>query len=131
MAVRSAKQGHGSTAAVAAVLAFAGLLAAPVLAAPERDYLCDESAAPDLDVSARELIATPVNNSEELLKDHLLKPRAEAAVRTAFADEETDAQVEEEPTEEAVDLVTTEPVLPGASDPKALRLKRQMYRRDI
>jgi len=129
MTVRPEKTGQGTIAATAAALLLTGLIMAPVLAAPEPD--CDESSTPNLTVSATDLTATPVNGGKELLKNHLLKPRAESAVRTAFADENAEADVEDEAAEEPVDSLTPEPIVPSVSDSQPIPIKRQMYRRDI
>lgn len=131
MAAGPEKSGHVIIAAAAAAFAFAALIAAPVLAAPESDLDCDENTVPALDVSATVLTATPVNNSEELLKSHLLKSRADSAVRAAFADEEAATDAEEEIAEEPVDAIATKPAVPSASDGEPSPYKRQMYRRDI
>ena len=131
MAVRPEKSGQGTIAVTAAALVLAGLIAAPVLAAPERDLHCEEDATSYLSVSATDLTATPVNSSEELLKDHLLKPRADSAARTAFADEDAEASTEDEAAEEPLDAVTTKPLVPSASENHPSPYKRQMYRRDI
>ena len=60
MAVKLRQPRQQVIAASAASLALAGLLAAPVLAAPERGLLCDDSTDPALAVSPSELTATPV-----------------------------------------------------------------------
>ena len=118
--------------ATTAALLLAGMLAAPVLAAPERALLCDDDGGQTLDLTAIELSATPVNNSEELLRGHMLKPRTEAAARSAFAEEtpdDNDVVDGEEP--EANEPVVPDPGIPSASQLKRPVYKRQMYRRDI
>ena len=116
----------------AAVLLLASLAGVPVLAAPERDLLCDEHASePNLDVSATALTANPVNSNEELLQQHLLRPRTESAVRGAF--------VEQEPSQEDADTrrdaisenESDEAELANDSDRKVSSYRRKMYRRDI
>lgn len=131
MAVRPEKSGQGTIAVTAAALVLAGLIAAPVLAAPQRDLHCEEDATPNLSLSATDLSATPINGSEELLKDHLLRPRADSAARTAFADEVAEESAEEESAEDPIDAVATKPLVPSASETEPSPYKRQMYRRDI
>ena len=131
MAVRPEEPRKATTAVATAGLVMAAWLAAPVLAAPERDLLCDESAAPELDLTATELTARPVNNSDKLLENHLLKPNTESAARSAFAKETpVDVEVEEQGEDDA-DALATESLLPSASDREQSPYKRQMYRRDI
>jgi hypothetical protein len=119
-------------AAATAVILLAGILAAPVLAAPERDLMCSEDAGFSPALSATELSAIPVSSSEEMLENHLLKPRAEAAVRGAFAEQaeedEAGSEAEEIDTDESV---VSEQGIPRASEGKRPIYKRQMYRRDI
>ena len=131
MAVRPKEPRQVTTAAVTAGLVMAAWLAAPVLAAPERDLLCAESMAPNLDLSATELTATPVNNDDELLENHLLRPNTESAARSAFAEEDAEAAELDEDGEADVDSLATESILPSASDREQSPYKRQMYRRDI
>jgi hypothetical protein len=131
MAVRPEKPGQGTIAVTAAALVLTGLIAAPVLAAPERDLQREEDVTPNLSLSATDLTATPVNSSEELLKDHLLRPRADSAARAAFADEVAEESAEEESAEESIDAVATKPLVPSASENEPSPYKRQMYRRDI
>lgn len=131
MAARPEKSGQGTIAAAAAALVLAGLIAGPAFAAPDCALDCDEAALPNLDMSASELTATPENNSGDLLEHHLLKPRADSAVRSAFADEEVKSGVEDEATEDPVDALAEKPILPRAADGEKLPYKRQMYRRDI
>lgn len=131
MAVRPRQSGQGMTAATTAGLVLLAWLSAPVLAAPERDVLCDDDEL-TLDVSATELSASPVNNSDELLGDHLLKPRAESAVRSAFADDTEEVEEADPESSEVEDDVLDEtPVVPSAFGREPSPFKRQMYRRDI
>lgn len=131
MAVRPRQSGQGITAATTAGLVLLAWLSAPVLAAPDRDVLCEDDEL-TLGVSATELTATPVNNSEELLDDHLLKPRAESAVRSAFANDTEDAEeAEPESVEEEDDVLVEKPAVPSAFGREPSPFKRQMYRRDI
>lgn len=129
MAVRPSEPQQGNNVA-AALLVLAGWIASPVLAAPDHDLLCDESHDDALKVSQQELTATPVNTSDELLTDHLLKPRVEATVRRVF-DENQEKVAEEvaDPTE--AEAPAPEPVIQGLSDGEVTPLRRQMYRRDI
>ena len=131
MAVRPQKSGQGTIAVTAASLVLAGLIAAPVLAAPECDLHCEEDATPNLSLSATDFTATPVNSSEELLKDHMLRPRADSAARTAFANKVAEESAEEESGEKSIDTVATKPLVPSASGNEPSPYKRQMYRRDI
>ena len=113
-------------------LLLAGMLAAPVLAAPGRVILCEDDGSQPSDLTATELSATPVNSDEEMLQGHLLGPRTESAARGAFADEvpdDDDVIDGEEP--EADEPVVADPGIPSASKQKRPVYKRQMYRRDI
>ena len=117
MAVRPTEPQQGISAAAAALLMLAGWIAGPALAAP------------DPDESQQALAAAPANSSEELLKDHLLKPRVEATARKVFA--ETNEADQEESDSDDVDLPEPGPVIQGLSDGEVAPLKRQMFRRDI
>ncbi len=122
MAVRPTEPQQGKKAAAAALLALTSWFAGPVLAAPNFDVLCDERLTPVLEVSRQVLTATTVNSSEELLENHLLKPRVEETARKVFGEAEDETETEfPEPT----------PAIQGLSDGEVLPLKRQMYRRDI
>jgi hypothetical protein len=131
MAVRPEKPVQDKTAVSAAGVVLLLGLSAPVLAAPDRDVRCEDS-EPTLSVSATELSVSPVNSSEELLDEHLLRPRAESAMRSAFAD---DLEEAEEPEAESVDddedVLQETPVIPSAFGREPSPFKRQMYRRDI
>lgn len=131
MAVRPSEPQQGNNAAAAALLVLAGCIASPVLAAPDHDdLLCDESHDDAFELSRQELIATPVNTSDELLTNHLLKPRVEATVRKVFDEiQEEVADATADPTEAAPPA--PEPVIQGLSDGEPTPLRRQMYRRDI
>jgi len=145
MAVQStASKQHGLTA-LAALLSLAALHAAPVLAASDHEILCEESHAATLEVAEQELTARPVSHnidasditdlasssSHALSKDHLLKPRVEAAVREVFTEADASSLAEEEPVTEPDEAVIQELGAPPMSDGKIGPLKRQMYRRDI
>ncbi len=128
MAVRHKEPRYDISTAATAGLLLAGLLAGPVIAAPERDLLHEDE--PGLDVAADALTVTPVNNSDELLDNHLLKPRAQSAARGAFASEAA-AEKGVDQDAEASEAAAPEPGLHSASDRKPSPYKRQMYRRDI
>ena len=132
MAVRPKKPQQGNTVAAAAVFVLAGLATSPALAAPDHDVLCDKSHQATLEVSESELAATPVNTSDEMLRDHLLKPRVDAKAREVFDDADEEAEVDEQ-VDEQVDggPDDTDTAVRSLSDRKVLPLKRQMYRRDI
>lgn len=114
-------------------LLLAGMLAAPVLAAPERGLLCAEDASSTTALTATELSVTPVNSSEEMLEDHLLRPRAKAAARGAFAEEapEDKGMIDVEEPDLVDQGAIADPAVQSASKPKRPIYKRQMYRRDI
>ena len=115
-----------------ASLLLAGMLAAPVLAAPDRGLLCEADTDLKSDLTATELSVTPASNNDELLQGHLLKPRAEAAARGAFAqDAVADEDVVEGEEPAAEEAVVAEPGIPSASERKRPIYERQMYRRDI
>jgi hypothetical protein len=117
MAVRPTDLQQGIKAAAAALLVLAGWVTGPALAAPDHDE------------SQQALTATPANSSEELLQDHLLKPRVEATARKVFATAEETEQKEGDADE--VESPAPGPVVQGLSDGEVVPLKRQMYRRDI
>ena len=132
MAVTLTQPRHRINVASTAALLLAGMLAAPVLAAPERGLLCADDGSETPAYTATELSVTPVSSSEEMLQDHLLRPRAKAAVRGAFSEEapEEEAAVDgEEPAAE--EPAVADPGLHSASEQKRPIYKRQMYRRDI
>jgi hypothetical protein len=128
MAHSPRKPQQGSTLAAASLLVLAGLVAGPALAAPERDVLCDESREATLEVSTTALAPITVNASNELLEDHLLKPRVEATAREVFAESEKNT-VDEESIE--ADEADVEATVPSLSDGQPKPYRRQMYRRDI
>lgn len=129
MAVRPREPRQGNHTAAAALFLLLGWITGPVLAAPDHDVLCDESHDATLEVSRQVLTATPVNSSEELLENHLLKPRVEATARKVFA--EKDDETGEETDREEMELTGPGPVIQGLSDGEVSPLRRQMYRRDI
>lgn len=129
MAVRPKAPQQGNTAAAAAIVALAGLMAAaPALAAPDHEFLGDDSHDATLDISATELSAAPANTSDEFLEDHLLRPGVDATAREVFddSDDETDAVEEVEAETDDADTAVR-----SVSDRQPLPLSRRMYRRDI
>ena len=131
MAVRPKEPRQGTTAVATAGLVVAVWLAAPVLAAPDRDLLCDESTTPELDVPVNEFTATPVSSSDELVEHHLLRPNTESAARNAFSKEAPEAVEGDEDGEDDAESLPAKSLLPSASDRQQSPYKRQMYRRDI
>ncbi len=128
MGVRPQVTQEGRTAATA-LLVLAAWMAGPAVAAPEPDLLCAGELDASLVVPQAELAATPVNTSDELLANHLLKPRVKATAREVFADEEgSDAQ---DATEEASADAPVDPVSRSSSESEVTPFRRQMYRRDI
>lgn len=132
MAVKLRQPRQHVFAAGSALVALAALLATPVLAAPERDLLCADSADSALALSSLELAATPVNSSDELLENHLLRPRTNAAVRGAFSNQDLGDDGEVDVVEvEANEAAAPDPAVQSASERKRPVYRRQMYRRDI
>ena len=140
MVGRPSEPKRGNTAATAALLVLAGLLAGPAQAAPDHEILCDESHNATLDVATTELTAQPVSHEPESstpddsdtpTADQLLKPRFDATVREIFAEEEEESEPAEIVEEEAEDPALLRIRVPGVSDEDLVRFKRQMYRRDI
>ena len=118
--------------ATTAALLLVGILAAPALAAPEHDLLCDDDSDMVPALTVTELSATPVSSSEEMLQDHLLKPRTDAAVRSAFAEESIDTdEVVDAEEQDVEEPAVADPGIPSASKLKRPIYKRHMYRRDI
>jgi hypothetical protein len=135
MAVKLRQPGQHVLAAGTAILALAALLAGPVLAAPERDLFCDESADSTLAASSLELAVTPVNSSDELLQNHVLRPRTNAAVRGAFSNDahgdDSEIGVVESESNEAAAPDPAAQAAQSAAERKRTVYRRQMYRRDI
>lgn len=118
--------------ATTAALLLACMLAAPALAAPEHRLLCEEDADLALEVTVTELSATPVNSNEKMLQGHLLKPRTDAAARSAFAEQSIDAdEVVDSEELDVEEPAVADPGVASASKQKRPIYKRQMYRRDI
>lgn len=129
---RLRKPGQDSNAALIATLAVAGLLAVPVLAAPGPELSCDDSKPALPGPTTFELRASPMNSGADNLRNHLLKPDARAAVRGAFAAEETAAEVvEDAELETDAEEASSDNGLHSASERRTQPYKRQMYRRDI
>lgn len=131
MAVRLKTLGLNIIAAAAATLVAAGLIAGPALAAPERALMCSDGDAPTIDDAADALLATPVNTSDELLENHVLKPGAQSAARGAFGDKPSTEPAERGDDVKADEAAASEPGMHSASERKVSPYKRQMYRRDI
>jgi hypothetical protein len=118
--------------ATTAALLLAGMLVSPALAAPEQSLLCEDDGNISLELTVTELSATPVNSNEEMLQGHLLKPRTDAAVRSAFTEESIDTdEVVDSDEVDVEEPVVADPGIPSASKLKPPIYKRQMYRRDI
>ena len=135
---------RGSSAVTAAL---ATLFMSPASAAPPH-IICSESEAPDLHVAVEELAARSVahdratdtlsatqdddHSAAELDDDALLAPLAREAIRHVFnsraADDDDGVAIEEEPVETPRAMNTR---LPGVSDERLQRYKKQMFRRDI
>lgn len=141
--------------ASSAVLLLAGcLFTLPALGATPHHVLCSESDSPTLDVHVEALTAeivshdlsakplkedSAVEETKVVLNTPILEPRAREAIREAFRDEllktsteevqvesdSEDVEIEEEPPR----VMNTQ--LPGVTQEKLERYKRQMYRRDI
>lgn len=138
----------------ATLLLLACLLSAPAFAATPHHILCSESDSPTLyvpieslttEVISHDLSAKPIEvddaikNTDIVINTPILEPRARQAIRKAFRDEliETaadeieveaksdDAEIDEQPPR----VMNTR--LPGVTQEKLERYKRQMYRRDI
>lgn len=126
MALRPHEPTQGTCSATAAVLALTVILAAPVLAAPDRDPNCESDTAPTLTVVETEYTVTPVDRADGALESRLVtRPRT-----TLTADAEEESELKEESGDDAAgspESASTPP--PKAGGP--LVYKRQMYRRDI
>ena len=120
MAVRKNQPVQG---AYAAMLAFAVVFAAPVLAAPDRS-ICDESTGPTLEITTTEFsTAADADESIELLGPNFEFASRETSVADDDEQEQTEATVEEDADAD------TNATVPADAGP--LVHKRQMYRRDI
>jgi hypothetical protein len=108
----------------AAIVAFTAVFAAPVLAAPDRS-LCDESAAPALDITTTDF-STAAEADESI---ELRGPSFEFASRDVSADKDDKTEQAETAAEESAESEAGNPTVPADTGP--LVNKRQMYRRDI
>ena len=131
---------QGNTTATLALLLLASGFAMPALAAPDHDILCDDHHEATLDISAKELETRPVSHeldarknpddTETVSADKLLKPRFDATLREIFAEDEVEDELQE--AEAEVEEAAAHRIrVPGVSDEDLVRIKRQMYRRDI
>ena len=127
MAGRDKQPKHGQIAATAAILVLAGWFTAPVLAAPDRDALCDSNLEATLDILADNMSTT----IEAVADDHMLKPGVEATARKIFADSASESETEEVVEIESDDDEAPAPRLRSLSDNELVPFRRQMYRRDI
>lgn len=121
MAVRKTQPLRGG---YAAIVSFAAVFAAPVLAAPDRS-ICDESAVPTLEITTTEFSSAA--DADESIE--LLGPNFEFASRETSVDEEDEAEQTEAAVEEDADADAGNATVPADAGP--LVHKRQMYRRDI
>lgn len=119
---------QGSCLTVASLLVLASLVAAPVLAAPEHDALCDESHEATLEVAKTSLEPVPAIADDALPESNRLKPRIAATAREVFL-QGTDGA--EDKAEVGADEADAEPGVPSLSDGPSKPFNRQMYRRDI
>lgn len=110
----------------AAIVALTSMVAAPVLAAPDRN-ICEETAAPTLDVATTEFSRTTAAEADDAIK--LLGPTFELASRKEVADEESAPSPADKAAEVGVDSEQKDAAIPADTGP--LVHKRQMYRRDI
>lgn len=127
MAGRHKQPKHGKIAATAALLVLAGSFAAPVLAAPGRDALCDKKLEANLEITADTMSTT----IEAVADDHLLKPRVTATAREVFSDSSAKTETVEAAETAAGEDETTTPRLRPLSDNEVVPFRRQMYRKDI
>lgn len=158
-----------SFAASAAIFLTAALFSLPALASTTSSLPCPNS-RPSLDVSADELVTATVSHDvayvapdkstaarlpATLTPASLLAPRAEAAIREAFRDNQTTSEntavidlakttiatppmagteSEADKTEDDARMETPSGMttrFPGVSDDDLSRFKKQMFRRDI
>lgn len=144
MAVRLSEPKRGNIAA-AATLVLAGWFAGPAPAAPSPEVFCDEAQEATLEVSREQLAATTVSHEFEnqevnartvneigvLPRGHLLKTGVEAAVREIFDDADNDSETEDVVTAEPAETTILNTRVPGVSNDRMARFKRQMLRKDI
>lgn len=118
---------QSNIAASAAILLLAGWFAAPALAAPERDALCDELTEATLEIRT-ETMSTTV---DAVADEHLLRPRVAATARKVFTDNDSQVSQDDTVDESAEEDETEAPRLRSLSDNELVPFRRQMYRRDI
>ena len=121
MAVRKIQPLQGSFATIVALTSIA---AAPVLAAPDRS-ICEESAAPTLDVATTEFSVTTAADTDESIE--LLGPNFEFASREKSAADDNEPEQAEPTADDSAE--EGDATIPAEAGP--LVHKRQMYRRDI
>lgn len=138
----------------ATLLLLGCLLTTPALAATPHHVLCSESDSPTLEVHidaltteivSHDLSVKPIDEDESIeetevvINTPILEPRARQAIRKAFRDELIETSGEEIKVESDSDETEIEEApprvmntqLPGVTQEKLERYKRQMYRRDI
>jgi hypothetical protein len=159
---------HRTLAANAALFVVAAIVAAPALAATSSRIPCSEAVEVTLNIAVASLITETVGHNipapsitgessideiSVVSSTSLLVPRAEEAIRDAFA--ESDSATVDSPVTELSNAVLSPPMagteskaetaetddnetapgmntkLPGISDDAMLRYKKQMFRRDI
>ena len=123
MAVRKIQPVHSG---FAAVFALTLITAAPVLAAPDRN-ICDDNAAPTLDVTTTEFSSSTVTNESDAAE--MMGQSFELASRESAEDESNASEAVDRDADESADSENSEAAVPAESGP--LVHKRQMYRRDI
>lgn len=144
MAVRLSEPKRGTIAA-AATLVLAGWFAGPVSAAPNPEIFSDDSKKATLEISSEQLTpatvshefdnhegtARNVNEIGVLPRDHLLKAGVEAAVRKIFDDTDDESEAEDVDEAEPAETAILNTRVPGISNDRMARFKRQMLRKDI
>ena len=123
MAVRTIQPVHRG---FAAIFSLTLITAAPVLAAPDRS-ICDDDAAPTLDVTTTEFSSSTVSSESDTTE--MMGQRFELASRESAEDERDAAEPVDRDADENADSENSEAVVPA--EPGPLVHKRQMYRRDI
>ena len=145
MAVRQTASKSSTITAATALVLLGAWHAAPVLAASDLATLCEDSHNATLEVAEYALLPRQVSHdidasdmadlasSEDgvLAKDHLLKPRVEAAVREVFTDSVGKSLVEEDDVSDLEESAMQELSAPRLTDGHSAPFKRQMYRKDI
>jgi hypothetical protein len=127
MAIRHKQPKQGHIAATAAILVLGGWFAAPVIAAPDRDALCDSRLEATLAIKADTMSTT----IDAVADDHVLKPRVAATARKIFADSTDKSRTDDVIEIESDDDEVPAPRLRSLSDNELVPFRRQMYRRDI